>query len=85
MSIPGNISAFYVDSLVHDERVPIFLIETLGEDAIALGTDYPFLLGELEPDALIESSSISEKTKRKLLCENALAWLDRKVAAGKSG
>jgi|GEM_PF-1197834 len=82
MSIPGNISAFYVDSLVHDERVLIFLIETLGEDAIALGTDYPFPLGELEPDALIESS---EKTKRKLLCENALAWLDRKVAAGKSG
>ncbi|MBK9141061.1 MAG: amidohydrolase [Candidatus Melainabacteria bacterium] len=76
---------FYVDSLVHDERVLKFLIETLGEDAIALGTDYPFPLGELEPGALIESASISEKTKRKLLCENALVWLDRKMVAGKSG
>lgn len=52
---------------------------------VPLGTDYPFPLGELEPGALIESASISEKTKRKLLCKNALAWLDRKMVAGKSG
>jgi len=76
---------FYVDSLVHDESVLKFLIDTLGEDVIALGTDYPFPLGELEPGALIESADLPEATRRKLLCENALAWLDRKVPAGKSG
>ena len=44
-------------------------------DEIALGTDYPFPLGELEPGNLIESSNYSDQKKNKLLFENALDWL----------
>ncbi|MBZ0186637.1 MAG: amidohydrolase [Candidatus Obscuribacterales bacterium] len=73
---------FFVDSLVHDERALKFLIDVLGEDSIALGTDYPFPLGELEPGKLIESSNLSESVREKLLFRNALDWLDLKVPVG---
>jgi aminocarboxymuconate-semialdehyde decarboxylase len=66
---------FWVDSLVHDADALDFLIKKVGESKIALGTDYPFPLGELEPGNLIESSNYSDQKKNKLLFENALDWL----------
>src|SRR5262249_54343740 len=46
---------FYVDSLVHDADTLRFIMSVFGEDRVALGTDYPFSLGEAEPGRLIES------------------------------
>ena len=45
----------YTDSLVHDENALKYLVTTMGEDNVVLGTDYPFPLGELHPGKLIES------------------------------
>lgn len=72
---------FYVDSLVHDKRMLEYLVDTIGEDYIALGTDYPFPLGELEPGKLIEESGLSTQIKEKLLGKNALDWLGARVKA----
>lgn len=67
---------FYVDSLTHDARMLRFLLEVIGEDRIAMGTDYPFPLGEDRPGELIESmSDLSEKTKARLLGGTAREWL----------
>ncbi len=44
-----------VDSLVHDPAPLRYLLDLLGPQAIALGTDYPFPLGELRPGTLIGS------------------------------
>lgn len=66
---------FYIDSLVHDGRILDYLIDLMGADRIALGTDYPFPLGELEPGKLIESMPYSDRTKALLLGESALDWL----------
>ena len=67
---------FYLDSLVHDERVLKYLIELIGEEKIALGSDYPFPLGEHEPGKLIESiRDFSDQTKARLLGGTALEWL----------
>ena len=66
---------FWVDSLVHDEDTLDFLLDKIGPDRIALGTDYPFPLGELEPGKLIESMSLSSEQRDKLLFRNALEWL----------
>ena len=52
-----------------------FLIKKMGDDKIALGTDYPFPLGELEPGKLIESTLLADTVKEKLLFKNALDWL----------
>ena len=32
---------FWVDSLVHDEKMLKYVVELLGEDKVILGTDYP--------------------------------------------
>lgn len=66
---------FYLDSLVHDPKMLDYVIELMGEDKIALGTDYPFPLGELEPGKLIDDQHYSEPLRAKLLGENALQWL----------
>ena len=66
---------FYVDSLVHDEKVLSFLIDKLGENQIALGSDYPFPLGEHHPGKLIEGMDLPDSTKQRLLAGTALEWL----------
>ncbi len=66
---------FWVDSLVHDPDALKFLIKKVGSDKIAIGTDYPFPLGELKPGQLIESTDLSKEVQEKLLFQNALDWL----------
>lgn len=67
---------FYLDSLVHDPKVLMYLIELVGVEKIALGSDYPFPLGELEPGKLIESmNELDEPAKKWLLSKAALEWL----------
>lgn len=69
---------FYVDSLVHDPQMLKYILEIYGEDKVAMGTDYPFPLGEEEPGRLIESmTDLSEKTRRRLLVGTALEWLGK--------
>jgi len=66
---------FYLDSLVHDPAMLDYLIKLMGADRIALGTDYPFPLGELQPGKLIESMPYDPATKERLLSGSALEWL----------
>ncbi len=66
---------FWVDSLVHDARALRFLLDVVGEDKIAIGSDYPFPLGEARPGALVESLALDTRIRDKLDHENALAWL----------
>ncbi len=74
---PGEyVGRFYLDSLVHDPEVLRFLIKQAGADRIALGSDYPFPLGEHEPGAMIDSmSDLSESVRRRLLWESAEEFL----------
>ncbi|MGH7596306.1 MAG: amidohydrolase family protein [bacterium] len=72
----GNLGKFYLDSLVHDPVILKYLIDLVGENRIALGSDYPFPLGEAEPGKLIESMpDLSEATKARLFSGTALEWL----------
>ena len=50
-------------------------MELIGANRVALGTDYPFPLGELEPGKLIREMAFDEATKLKLLSGSALEWL----------
>ena len=47
----------------------------MGKDKIALGSDYPFPLGELDPGTLIRTSDFSKNTQESLLNKSALSWL----------
>src|SRR5690606_1836444 len=66
---------FWIDSLVHDPASLDYIVNLIGADKIALGTDYPFPLGELEPGKLIQSMPYSDDVKSKLLHQAALDWL----------
>ena len=67
---------FYLDSLTHDPAMLKHLINLVGEQRIALGSDYPFPLGESEPGKMIASmADLSEKTKQRLFAGTALEWL----------
>ena len=70
------VGKFWLDSLVHDPKALDFITDMMGEDKIALGTDYPFPLGELEPGRLIQSMDWTGEKKAKVLGQNALAWLN---------
>ncbi|MBT8326870.1 MAG: amidohydrolase [Bacteroidia bacterium] len=67
---------FWVDGITHDQGALRYLIEVMGEDKIAYGTDYPFPLGDLEHGAFIEQmNDLSNKTKAKILSTNLLDFL----------
>ena len=66
---------FYVDSLVHDPDMLHFMIKLMGANSIALGSDYPFPLGEARPGMLIESMEIAPEVRDRLLAGTALEWL----------
>jgi aminocarboxymuconate-semialdehyde decarboxylase len=67
---------FYLDSLVHDEDMLRMIIKQFGVEKIAMGSDYPFPLGELHPGKLIEQSNFDDYSKNMLLHGAALHWLN---------
>jgi aminocarboxymuconate-semialdehyde decarboxylase len=67
---------FYVDSLVHDADALRLLIKLFGIQRVALGSDYPFPLGESGAGELIESlTGIASEDKARLLAGTAREFL----------
>jgi aminocarboxymuconate-semialdehyde decarboxylase len=67
---------FYVDSLVHDPHALHLLLQLFGARRVALGSDYPFPLGEAHPGALIESmKDLSRSDRTQLLSGTAREFL----------
>jgi aminocarboxymuconate-semialdehyde decarboxylase len=66
----------YFDSVVHDPEALRFLIDTVGAERVALGSDYPFPLGEQRPGTLIESmDDLSASARQRLRGGTALEFL----------
>lgn len=79
---PRNyVGRFWVDGITHDLDALKFLIETMGIDKIAYGTDYPFPLGDLEHGKFIEESDLSEEVKARLLSGTITEFLHLESAA----
>jgi aminocarboxymuconate-semialdehyde decarboxylase len=66
---------FYVDSLVHNIEALEILLNLFGRQRVALGSDYPFPLGERKSGQLIESMNISTEEKAQLLSGTAREFL----------
>ena len=64
-----------IDALVHDPAVLNHVVDLMGASRVAMGTDYPFPLGELVPGELINSMPYDPGTKEMLLGGAALQWL----------
>ncbi|MEI6312285.1 MAG: amidohydrolase family protein [Bacteroidota bacterium] len=66
---------FYLDTLVHDPKVLQYLIDMFGANRIAVGSDYPFPLGEDNAGELVKSMNLDYQIKKQLLESTALEWL----------
>jgi aminocarboxymuconate-semialdehyde decarboxylase len=52
-----------------------FLVRTMGEDRVMLGSDYPYPLGEQHVGSLVQSHpTLAAGTRAKLLHSNAAAF-----------
>lgn len=72
----GQLPRLYFDSLVHDAAALRYLIAQVGVERVALGTDYPFPLGETEPGRLIASlEELTEAQRGRLLVGTAREFL----------
>ena len=65
----------YVDSLVHSRRALELVLATFGHERVAIGSDYPFPLGEQRPGALIASLPLAPAVVDRLRAGTALEWL----------
>lgn len=66
----------YFDSLVHDPEVLRLLLRLAGPDRVALGSDYPFPLGEPAPGELVDSlEELSPAGRERVLAGTALEFL----------
>ena len=72
------IGKFYLDSLVHEPSVLQYMIDLFGADCIALGSDYPFPLGEENPGEMIKNMKLEKNTVSALYADTALKWLNLK-------
>ncbi|HTD11818.1 MAG TPA: amidohydrolase family protein [Steroidobacteraceae bacterium] len=69
------IDRFCVDGAVFSADALSFLIKTMGEDRVMLGSDYPFPLGEQQVGKLISSDTpLPARVRAKLLHANATSF-----------
>lgn len=66
---------FYLDTLVHDPKMLSYLIDLIGSDKLAIGSDYPFPLGEAVPGEIIDELSLPQTVKEDLFYKSAFKWL----------
>jgi len=70
-----------LDTLVHDPDVLRYLIQLMGVEQLALGTDYPFPLGELEPGRVIRQlPELNREQQDWLFHRTAERWLGRELS-----
>lgn len=67
---------FWVDSATHDERLLRYVLEMQGSNRVAMGTDYPFPLGDPTIGKFIEDMDISDPMKEDIFANATLEWLN---------
>ncbi|MEG0471677.1 MAG: amidohydrolase family protein [Solibacillus sp.] len=78
---------FYFDSLVYEPQNLQYLIDRFGVDKVIMGSDYPFLLREIDPGKVVdEYGGLSDEDRTAILGENVLSFLniERSKIYGKS-
>jgi aminocarboxymuconate-semialdehyde decarboxylase len=71
-----QLGRFYLDTLVHDEAALRFLMESVGARRLALGSDYPFPLGERVAGSMIRAmDGISDADRARMLAGTAEEFL----------
>ncbi|MED3574768.1 amidohydrolase family protein [Cytobacillus praedii] len=73
-------SNFYFDSLNYDPLNLTYLIERFGYEKIIMGSDYPFLLREINPGKVIDDTpELPAEQRQAIYGKNALAFLNIEI------
>ena len=65
----------WVDTITHSPRALALVLETFGSERVVLGSDYPFRMGTEDPVAALEPVALDAEVRRRLLVDNARAFL----------
>ncbi|HEX2772071.1 MAG TPA: amidohydrolase family protein [Micromonosporaceae bacterium] len=75
------VDRFSVDTVVFEPAALRLLVDTMGEDRVMVGSDYPYPLGERPVGQVVRKADFLTGDQRtKLLSTNALRFLGRAVA-----
>ncbi|GIV36321.1 MAG: 2-hydroxy-3-carboxy-6-oxo-7-methylocta-2,4-dienoate decarboxylase [Cyclobacteriaceae bacterium] len=73
---PRNyLGKFWVDCITHDPLMLEYVLRLQGSSRVALGSDYPFPLGDLEIGKFIEDMNLPRPVKEDIFCNAPLQWL----------
>ena len=73
---PRNyLGQFWVDSATHDPELLHYILKKQGSKKVALGTDYPFPLGDLKIGQFITEMGLEESVVSDIFHGAALDWL----------
>ena len=76
-----HVARLYFDSIVHDPEALRYLVKTVGASRIAMGSDYPFPLGEKSPGGLIRNADwLSKQERQRMLAGTAIEFLNLEAA-----
>ncbi|KPJ35207.1 aminocarboxymuconate-semialdehyde decarboxylase [Burkholderia multivorans] len=80
------VDRFHVDSAVFSDGALQLLVETMGEDRVLLGSDYPFPLGEkVVGDLVANHPQLSDAAKEKILGVNSQRFFNLAPESGSGG
>ena len=65
----------YVDTLTHSPRGLRLILDSLGDERIVLGSDYPFRMGTRNPIGALGPLALGPGTLGRLRSDNARAFL----------
>lgn len=76
---PRNyLGKFWVDTVVHDKDLLLYLLKMVGSQRVTMGSDYPFPLGDLAFGKYIEEAGLDLKTRENIFHRATLEWLGLK-------
>lgn len=66
-----SLKRFYFDTVTHDAALLRNLIDYVGVEHVCAGTDYPFDMGDYQPEELVRSLNLTEDGTEQILAGNA--------------
>jgi aminocarboxymuconate-semialdehyde decarboxylase len=67
----GYLRRFHYDTLVQYPPALAYLVQTVGEDRVMLGSDHPFWLGDPEPLAIVRAAGLTAQAQAAIVGGNA--------------